>query len=139
MLVDSRITGETDRPGLRSDVISFIGGTRSCQKKRGFRRALFLWRAKSARFGSQRTSSSFCSRRSQGCARNGFENCFQTTFGLPRPVFFDSAPDACRQGADLIFRDLILQSSKIETPSPEQAAEIQEPLGEAIDGGRSID
>jgi len=40
------------------------------------------------------------------------------------PVFFDSATRRVQARRDLIFRDLILQSSKIETPSPEQAAEI---------------
>src|SRR5262249_32677857 len=127
----------------RCDAIWFTGGTAFLPAKAWSRRALFSLPAKSGKFRVGPTNSSFCSRRLLGCARNGFENCSQTTFGSPawsssirppgaRLVLFDSAPLRVEGRLDLIFGDLILKSSKIETPPPEQAAEIL--ASELVDG-----
>jgi ATP-dependent helicase HrpB len=47
-------------------------------------------------------------------------------------VYFDSATRRVRSRRDVIFRDLILQSARIETPPPEKASEIL--TKEVIDG-----
>ena len=59
-----------------------------------------------------------------GAREEWLRELFPNDFRDASPVFFDSATRRVQARRDLIFRDLILQSSKIETPSPEQAAEI---------------
>jgi ATP-dependent helicase HrpB len=59
-----------------------------------------------------------------GVREEWLRELFPNDFRDASPVFFDSATRRVQARRDLIFRDLILQSSKIETPSPEQAAEI---------------
>ena len=59
-----------------------------------------------------------------GVREEWLRELFPNDFRDASPVFFDSATRRVQARRDLIFRDLILQSSKIETPPPEQAAEI---------------
>jgi ATP-dependent helicase HrpB len=68
-----------------------------------------------------------------GVREEWLRELFPNDFRDASPVFFDSATRRVQARRDLIFRDLILQSSKIETPSPEQAAEI---LAREVVGGR---
>jgi ATP-dependent helicase HrpB len=67
-----------------------------------------------------------------GAREEWLRELFPNDFRDASPVFFDSATRRVQARRDLIFRDLILQSSKIETPSPEQAAEIL--AREVVDG-----
>jgi len=67
-----------------------------------------------------------------GVREEWLRELFPNDFRDASPVFFDSATRRVQARRDLIFRDLILQSSKIETPSPEQAAEIL--AREVVDG-----
>jgi ATP-dependent helicase HrpB len=67
-----------------------------------------------------------------GVREEWLRELFPNDFRDASPVFFDSATRRVQARRDLIFRDLILQSSKIETPSSEQAAEIL--AREVVDG-----
>jgi len=67
-----------------------------------------------------------------GMREEWLRELFPNDFRDASLVFFDSATRRVQARRDLVFRDLILQSSKIETPSPEQAAEIL--AREVVDG-----
>jgi ATP-dependent helicase HrpB len=67
-----------------------------------------------------------------GVREEWLRELFANDFRETSPVFFDSATRRVQAKRDLIFRDLIIQSSKIEAPPPEQAAEIL--AREVIDG-----
>jgi len=68
-----------------------------------------------------------------GVREEWLRELFPNDFRETDPVFFDSATRRVQARRDLVFRDLILQSSKAETPPPERVAEI---LAKEVADGR---